>query len=182
MCDQDHGRIPVAVAAPFLGREDQCVDLGGRQVLARAPLRIALPSRWCRRFADNPRVGRFVAGRRVAIPTVPFSVRGMVSPSCLITAESLASTDATVLFQAENGTLLRREQERWCLTKGCVVTCIALLAQAAAFRVPVPAAPSQDRHPVAPGSPLPAGSRGPAPFFGSSGVAGGTGGGGFSRG
>ena len=36
--DQDHGRIPVAVAAPLLGRAYQRLDLGGRQVLARAPL------------------------------------------------------------------------------------------------------------------------------------------------
>jgi hypothetical protein len=36
--DQDHGRIPVAVAPPLLGRAYQRLDLGGRQVLARASL------------------------------------------------------------------------------------------------------------------------------------------------
>src|SRR6516164_9354462 len=56
-------------------------------------------------------VGRFDAGRWRAIPTVPFSVPGIVSLFRLIAAEILASTGATVSFQGENGTLLLRGQE-----------------------------------------------------------------------
>src|SRR6516162_10575668 len=52
--DQDHRRIPLTVASPPPSRGDQHLNLGRCQVFARAPLAIALPSRWPDRLADHP--------------------------------------------------------------------------------------------------------------------------------
>jgi hypothetical protein len=52
--DQDHRGVPVTVAAPLTRRGNQHLDLGRRQILARASFAIALPSRWqCGWLADN---------------------------------------------------------------------------------------------------------------------------------
>jgi hypothetical protein len=145
--DQDHGRVPVAVAAPPFGRGDQRLDLSGGQVLARASLRAALSSRWRCWFADNPE--RWPVRRRplARTPNCPVSVLGIVSLSRLIAAESLASTGATVSFLVENGTLLFREKGRSCLTTGC--ECAPFPRRAAAFSHSAlagsPSASPQDR-------------------------------------
>ena len=52
--DQDHRGVAMAVTAPLARRGNQPLDLDRCQVLARAPLTIALPSRWRDCLADNP--------------------------------------------------------------------------------------------------------------------------------
>src|SRR5215472_8327642 len=50
--DEDHRRIAMSIATPLARRNHKQLDLGRRQILARAAIDVALPAR---RLADHPK-------------------------------------------------------------------------------------------------------------------------------
>jgi len=112
--EEDHRRVAVAVASSLPRRGDQRLDLGRRQIFARAQRGIASADRWCHRLANYPQIRPF--GGRPLIHSLKcpvFSAWHVLtgpwfSAICLVTRNGRASSPCPTAAARRRCDLTRR--------------------------------------------------------------------------